>query len=687
MRFASTIDRTEIISTNLKSSNLKAELVLEYEKDGVFVQIEDLDESRGVDWSKSLKRFKYANYGLTPLASTIKFNILNKDGEYSPGSGTDKDNIFDIDTKIRLRAGYIIKDDDPVVETKTFPLTGEVTSFYKTSYNSSDQDVELDVSGTSTIEFFNDLFTPLYDSETYDDSTYTPDAYFVSYIDNTRKKFSDLNSISVTSDTTKGTIYYKLTDTLITPLSGASESTAWVNGGATVNGEKVITINDTTGARYVYVAVILDGTSWGDSINIGPITAEVNTFVDLFYTDIFYLDTPVYDEPAAPTMPTISCSGRDVWKKAIETEVNLQDLSGGVQIDQLVKDVCDSIGLQYTADSIADLSDFPDRTLASGLGKPVKAIDIFEQIIQILNQDGLTKYRMYLEYDSTIGDNIVFVQPKPEFFSADFVLDYRDYVSIGSRRNNYDKLLKRITVLDQQESSDKEELLVSTNHVTAGTKVMSWAGDAEYKRYSVTVNTGDAVVTLTSVDPTNITFEITGATIDVDISIHGLRWTSAPLVEGESINHENMVANNGITTRIENKLLLSDTEAKNIAKGFIDEFGSPVNEVGSLRWPYLHLLLEQNDSALLWSRFVFLDDIFAITGIKYHWDRAERPSDSTVFTLDDTGKNFADVNPLGFLYDTILEYNKGYIYDMALGPLGKESDVDTTKYKSNLAFS
>ncbi len=113
-RLASTTDLSEEVYDKLESSNCKAELKLERWNGTAWVRLEDLDEAQGVDWKKSAKTFKYANFSLLPQASTIDFNLISDGGKYSEGSGAAEDGIIDIDTKVKLWAGYKLSAKDSV---------------------------------------------------------------------------------------------------------------------------------------------------------------------------------------------------------------------------------------------------------------------------------------------------------------------------------------------------------------------------------------------------------------------------------------------------------------------------------------------------------------------------------------------------------------------------------------------
>ena len=54
------------------------------------------------------------------------------------------------------------------------------------------------------------------------------------------------------------------------------------------------------------------------------------------------------------------------------------------------------------------------RKLAGGLEDNFKAIEVFQKLIEICTQKGQTRYVMYTRYDSTVDDNILYVQPRPE---------------------------------------------------------------------------------------------------------------------------------------------------------------------------------------------------------------------------------------------------------------------------------
>jgi len=771
-RSASTTDRTAEIARKLKADFCKGEMLLYVKVSGSWVYVDDLDTGQRIKIFKSAKRFKYANYNLTPLASSIGFSVINDNGKYSEGSGETVAGYFDLDTEVQIRGGYVLEDTS-VTDSATLDLTAAdgLSTVFHFYTELSGGNIILDIDGPNADGHFQDLYNVYYDTVRYNSSTYTPGPYFVASYDLLDRRYKNVTNIDVTANSTNGTIFYSFADN---PGGVGGSSTAWTSAGATVSGTKSIAITTGTGNKYVKVAVIWDGVSWSGSDNVSDISIDYIDFLEIIYKDNFLLDSPSFTEPEAPQQPRVQCAGRDKFKRAIDTDLNTADLSGGKALDQLVKDICDSIGIPYTAASIADLSSFGNRVLSEGYKDQVKAEQIFDNIMQVLNKEGF-QYQMYLEFDTATDDNILFVQPIPSDIVSDFTLNYHHYQSLGSKQKNYDKLLKRLTVFSDQKATQREETLDTTT-LSTDPETVTWTGDAEYKR--VVENSGSATPTITDVSPTSITFAsgvgnsvstignkwagkigsvtfqdaglndfsvrgryvggedrvytftiATAATPDTfnwngtggggsasGVSITGdwqtiedgveIKWNattghtatdvwsapttiSPPVYEGEWINYANITANKGNTARIVNPLVLSDAECKSISQGFLTKFGSPSNEARALVWPYLNLILEQNDMCMIWSRFIFLDDLYFITGIEYSWTMQ---SDRTSFTLSDSGLNFTDEGNI--IYDrndlgssaTSLIHDGGLLYDMQYGPQGTEADANTT-FPHNIDFT
>lgn len=681
MREASTSELTGIISENLIQPNCRSYTFLEIYIDGVPTFIEDLDVAKGIDWSVSGKREKYANFSLTPLAGTCSFQVDNINGRYSEGSGTAFEGIFDNNKKIRLTSGYYLADykDDEDEETLNLNDTSGFYSksfFYKTAYNGGI--VEIDGSDTSSITHFADDFV-LYDSTTYDSTTYSSFqpyfAYTVQSYDNYIQGTKKINGFTITANNTDGIVYYRSLNS--SDSLSYSDYSDWTSVGNLINGTKDVTLVTPLTDRYFQVAVLYSGMgSYVEGQEISEITVNVQSRIEDIYKSVYYLDTPLFDDPPAPKAPKIYCSARDAYKNAINADINIEDYSGSpITPTNFIKAICDKIGINYSATSIADISGFTSIDWDSGFSQIKKADDAFRMIMEkIIPSD----YQMWLDYNSTIDDNIMYVQQKPNTsIEADGAFSFTNYVSIASSRKNNDKTLQRITIASDQQVISAEEQLDQESISATGDTAFSWSGNAEFKRFEA--DYPDRIRGTVIVTPTSATLTVTEITGTVIVTLYGNKWDSTePTYEGEAINFNNQMDNVGSTTSSINPLLSSDAECKTSAEAFISNFASPVQEASGLRYPYLNLLPEINDLFLLWRRYFLDDNLYITTKISHHWDESDNPRQETIFNLDDSGNNFSDNSD--FIYDDLpfkMKYDAGFIYDMGIStPLSTPDEID-----------
>ena len=221
----------------------------------------------------------------------------------------------------------------------------------------------------------------------------------------------------------------------------------------------------------------------------------------------------------------------------------------------------------------------------------------------------------------------------------------------------------------------KKEIQLDQQTFTAtGSETMTWANEAEYKRIVID-QPDEVVISNLVVNPISIAFDIDAlSTGGVQITVYGNEWdTTDPAAEGEAISLDNMTNFKGTTAKLENPLVLSDSECTTIAESFITQFGTPTEQARNLSWPYLYLFPEVNDNYLLRRRFIFNDNLFFITKIGYNWSIN---NESTQFDFDDSGLNLSDLGD--FIYDDVLDYDKGYLYDMGIStPISTDAEIDT----------
>ena len=683
MRSASSTAILEIIQNKLIAPNNKTELKIEVDVNGSWELSNDLNIDVGVDWSEGGKNEKFATIALTPLVGEITFVIKNENGKYSDGSGTSFENYYDNGTRVRLKAGYNVGDN---LSTSTESLslnsiTGDIVGsyFYGTKYVGSS--ILLDIAYTNALAHFTDLFVPLYDSETYDDSTYTPLGYTVQTYDSYQAGYEQFNKVNVTANNTNGKIYYRTFDS--SNDVGFSVLSDWTYGADTINGVQEIDFTDIVNERFIQFAIIYDSIGWSGGQEISDITVTIQSSIEWIYTSVYELDTPEYDDPPTPITPMVYCSGRDAWKKSIETDINISDYSGAnISPTNFIKSIADKCNIKYNATSIDTISGLSDINWSAGLGEVKKGNEVFELIMHKINSVG---YQMYMQYDITLDDMILYVTLKPDTLEADGVFSYRNYTSIGNNRKNYDKMLQRYTVYTDEQVVDAEMQLDQESISSTGTTVFSWAGDAIYKRFNADLP--DNITATVTVTPTSASLVVTAITGTVVVTLYGNKWSSAPSFEGEAINFYNQIHSLGSTSRTINPLLTSDTECKTASESFISDFATPIKEAQGLIYPYVNLLPEINGIYMLWRRFNFNDNLYYSTKISHHWDRAENPSENTTINFDDSGRNFDETSD--FIYDQVMDYDRGFLYDMGIStPLSTQAEIDNASIiVHNVSFS
>jgi hypothetical protein len=686
MRSASTTERTEEIILKAISPNYRTALKLEIWDESInsWEIINDVDWSRGVEWTEAGKKEKYANYALTPLPGTVSFSIYNENGKYSDGSGTQFEGKIDKETKVRLQAGPLLNSLSDETETA---LTLNDNSglfissyFYHMEYDTSYVAITSEGLGSAP-PHFKDQFE-FYDAQNYDTTTYSLDAYTVQTYDTGLSGYEQINGFTVNCNTTNGTIYYRtLKDPTLTETSKLSD---WTSAGATVSGNKTVSFTSTD--RYLQVAITFDGITYTDDLRVNSISVASQSYVEFIYKSVYYLDRPSFSDPAAPEAAMIRCNGRDAYKRAVATDVNIEDLSTNpLRIGDLVENVCDQIGILYSATSIDLVADVGMRSTSTGVGV-VKADKLFEYCMQAANQSG---YVMYMQYDESLDDNILYLQPKPNSTDAAGAFSYKNYVSIGDVSKNSDRILQRMTIISDGQVPRAEKKLDQLSISSTGSYAMNWAstggGEHEFKRFTLDLPDNITISNFEST-PIAFTFDVDAVTGTVVATAYGSDWNADPLYEGEAFAIDNHIAGDGITSKIINPLVINDQECKDIAESFTRDYGSPVFEARNLTWPYVNILPELNDLFMLWRRFIFTNDVFFITKITHRWSGGAQPNESTTYNLEDTGLE----RETPFWDDNITQYDKGYIWDMGISTsLNTDAEIDAiadSKVIHNIGF-
>jgi hypothetical protein len=654
MRTTGNLDLDTELQARLKASQCNVWSFLYRYNGTTWDEILDLDTRAGITWNKNSKKVKYANYAFLPEPSDITFQVINEKGKYSEGSGTSVEGWFDNDTKIKLLSGYLIEEPYSTSTTNvpigSFVDGGDGYYYYQAEidrvhkkYNSFkiyyDNDIELEYR----------LYRHPKHTEVYDEWTLIDESSSDSYLEDK------------TGDLLEDQFNENLIENSIHP----------------------VTLPVT---RYKYLQLRIPSADIVDLLSVDIIVDDY--FVPL-YTDVFYLDTPQYTEPSDPAIPMVKCKGRDSLKYILNSEVQPFDYSG-LSIDALIKKILDYNGIKYTASSITTFPGIPTRDNDVNIDSPKSSQWYLERYLQVAAIEG--NYNVYMDYDSVEDDNVFFVQPKPDEFVADFVFDYRNYRGIGARKKNHDNILRRITVQTEEQPVDEEISLYNNTFAINQTdlKVNLGTGLSFYHRIEVSGSGTLDDIKIENDHDVVQSYAYLTLTAPLTITIYGCPWESfPPNWSGEGISADNATVKKGNEVKILNPFLNSSSEAKQISEFLITNSATPIDEATNIDYPYNNLFLQVNDMTLLWSRWIFLDDLRYITGIGYKWAINKGIKHSSSFNVSDSGKDFFDEYDFIYDEDPILNYDIGILYDMGIStPQSTDAEIDAaTKIVHNVSFS
>lgn len=681
MRELSTQDLTEALRYKVKSSQCYSFTKITYIDDDGVERILD-DVAYPVRISDAGEPPKYASVNQLPAAATVDFTVINKRGRYSTQNlESDLRDVLVRDRVVKIYDAKFLQD-QIIDETVAANLSDAFLYYFKVA---TDGGLDLDIANAegNYFQHFSDFFTG--GEYTSDPPTYAPDGYIVYTFDRADAFAETFLQLNVTCNDTRGRIYYRRGND-IDEMTHSRTSAGWTYVGATANGTVSQTISIDR-ARYIQVAVLSDTGDWGSGFKVTAISLEVQAHLEWMLLGSFFLDDPEFTDNYIPQLSTIKVSGRNAWKRALENKINVPDLSGGTYLDDLVRLLADRGNIDYTADSIADLTAFGARTLTTGYGATVKISEVFEDVMVIIGRT----YRMSVD-----ENNVLYVQPRNQSYIADFVANYRRYVK-ATHGEIGDKKAQRVTVYNRKLSLDPEVLLASQDITAPGTYVLSWSGKTLANRFEISNNSGGDEATVDSIEfdiggTSTATLVVSGDNpVDVTLVIYGSRFADdSPEYLGEAANAENMRHRNGLSFEIENPLLISDAEAKRVAEDISSEFGNRIYDI-TVEYGLLDPMPEINDIGLVVSESLFIDTIFELIGIEYKLQ--SEVDKKVVFKMRDTGRRISDVAEM--IYDHTffdhaklhLQFDKGLIFDSSfrIGITAREIDEQhSSKYYYNV---
>jgi len=162
--------------------------------------------------------------------------------------------------------------------------------------------------------------------------------------------------------------------------------------------------------------------------------------------------------------------------------------------------------------------------------------------------------------------------------------------------------------------------------------------------------------------------------------------TETPEYLGEAVDISNMTEKNGRTFLLTNPIIISDTEAKERAQDYVDEYGTPLYEIDIDYYGILSFA-EQGDSVVIYSKEFNESRIYQIKSLA-HEIKSEVDKRSRVLLVD-TGIKLSDQGEIVYnrSWGSVaadIPYNRGYVYN-SKDPIGiRYDDVDKSQYTKNV---
>jgi len=617
-----------------------------------WVEFEDV-ESRSLELSLENKR--YLSYSFMPPAKSINIGLNNFGQVYSTGSGDAKASILKKNLLVRAWSGYELTISESQSSQSDDFLTN--TKFVHTQTIGSEVFLdETSYSGTVALEA---SIGAVYGTTTYDATTYAYPGYY-------QKKFTlsdsekQFKQVSITTTSNKFNTKYR-----VSPFSDFSGA-VWSDYEALSTGSNTVDFVADQSDQYLQLILRWSSDVWStaDSISGISVLSEDNVF--LLKQGTFVLDEPRFSNTK------VTCRGRDYLKKALETEINLPDITSPVNIATAVSYVLDRCKIPYDRAlwNVTSTTTSLSASLAEDLGNISgwKALDYMMDSINAGDDDWQLK---------TEADGKVSLKRVPTDIEADWSIHYFFNIESISKNFDSDKQLQRVTLLNKDIIVDSEVKIKNLSG-TAGASLHATLGDDYlYVRYT---DTADVISSETNRSNTAVDFGMNSGS-GYSINLYGCTPKNAITNEiwSERGNSDNSKNNNGATYKRINPFMSQDM-ADDFTDYMIDLNGDPKKKVTVKLNP--NPFIELNDNLLIFDLYTYTDDIYNVQSIKESW---RDPELKHTLTLKDRGFNLG-----AFKWDrngfnsgiNDLNYDKGFVWDQDLGPNATGDSQDYSYLKS-----
>jgi len=645
-----TAEQTDLQS-RYRSGMLSYRINIQYQNDaGGWTALPYLSSVRA---SYKNKNNRKTTYQFIPPSEPLDIEVLNYNDAFTTGKGGDYDGVLVKNRKLRLRVASLLRAENASDTPVEDQLDG---AFYRTKTSGSS--IVIDTLSASAPPDTD--ITPLYDSETYDDSTY---AYYGTY-KQTYDIFSEakgealITNISATCNSSSEVyVQWRLNDLF-----------AWSTPQLLSSGANEIAINEESGTidvRYLFDTESLASTAAISNVEVNYLGVEAwfdwGTF-EIYETD--FLTSGNVDTVKVKAYPRI----KRVYDKTITTE----EYTGSELVSAVIKDVLGEA---------LDASDYSIPNTTTTIRNPyfkgdARGYNILNELVEYLQTED--NYRLQ-EIDGVIK-----LVTLPDTYKADF--SYFDKVHFFSVSVSTDASaqLSYVTVLSDDNSLDAVDTYAQSG--TTYTKVdlitpvtgATATGDITYNFKTSPINHYPAIniepIITTSGDYTvsektrdaaggEMVFIVAGTSGSYNLSIKGNVLISPDGFVGEAAGDgTNQRDGLGKSFVLVNEAIKSNAEAKALADYVFNFNSAPKTEISADVVPVVFSELNDNDMIIV-SKSTDKTNVQILSEITLSWRAGGRLSFR--YKWVDNSQDFAIL-----VYDAYRRYDDGEIYDVSILPSG-----------------
>jgi hypothetical protein len=652
---------------------------------GKWVEFDDIT-TRTISLSNENKR--YGEFSFMPPSKSISFNLNNFDQKYSTGGASTYSNILKRNLKVRAWSGYYL-----TVASSENPDLNLVDDFVSNTKfvhtQATGSKVYYSPNFTGTVD---EVLLPVtYDSTTYDATTYDYSGYYLKRFQ--RAEEGDVfNAVTINCSNNKFGFRYRLTES--EPFTSTWSDFELLSTGANTKTISGATEND----EYMQVAILFAPETFEslDYIDTNGVTLNREAKSHMFLRGTFLLDDPQFADL------NVKCKGRDYIKKALETDVNLPDLTSTTSAVSVMQRVLDTCNIPYDATKWDDPNINITLTEEQRVSLQKTGWQVLDFLMDAVNANS-NDWRLKTEEDGSIS-----LKQIPTDIEADYNIHYFYNIESVNKSLDSDKQVQRIIASDESLELEAEEGPTIASNIAGTTGVLTdtvnfkltfptsiFVGSinvrlvfdrsaipspekalvpANWKIDSIGSYADDYIyVTMNSallgdpVDPTNIAKGFTVYYTPVK------DYASKTYAVAE--NGPNTINKDGQTV-VKVNPFFDQGMCNDFVEYFINKYGQPAKKV-TLKMttnPYLEL----NDNCLIFDLFTYTDDIYGITSIKESW---KEPSLKDTITLEDRGFNLGlfqwDRNGVNRGIND-LTYDNNFVWDQDLQIGGSDTRAYVT---------